>query len=201
MTGFFLRAGDSLGECITADDGLTDSQSKRLDFGDKLTLSCSVTVNTLEEFKELCNDTEKRQKLRIFDQFLSNFKYLGIFGNPAPHKNGDWAETEFEASTENFGRAGNYEELKNSCKNFTSSLEVEIFHSYVGSPESGFQDYIINGRVSAVEHEWIFNPTAGPQKFSFFASVSFRKYLSDTIKEQMGTSTLDMIRGKLFYPL
>ena len=138
VDGFYLHAGNDLGECIAVSDGLISSQSKRLDFGDKITLSCSVTVPTLQDFKNLCNGTENRKNLRIFDQFLTKFKYLGIFGNPVPNKNGDWAEIEREASTENLGRAGNYEELKNSCKNFASSLEVEIFHSKVGSPESGF---------------------------------------------------------------
>ena len=65
VLGFFLQAADNQGECITTENGLIDSQSKRLDFGDKITLSCSVTVSTLEEFKQLC--TEGRENLKIFD--------------------------------------------------------------------------------------------------------------------------------------
>ena len=71
-------------------------------------------------------------------------------------KNGDGT------STKDFKTTKTKSQVTEAFKNFTSSLEVEIFHSLVGSKESGFQDYIVKGNVTAIEHEWIFNPTAGP---------------------------------------
>ena len=46
-----------------------------------MTVSCSKKVASPDEFKSECESTTARTDLKIFDQFLNNFKYLGIFGN------------------------------------------------------------------------------------------------------------------------
>ena len=193
--GFFARASDNKGGCIAKlvpDGSPSDASAQRLEYGNKLTVSCDIAATTEADFKNICASTTARTDLEIFAQFLDRFKYLGIFGNAQPGYGGDWVETVFSA-TEDLTEAGDYDVAKKTCKNFAASLEVEILTSQVGFKDQ-LQDYIVGARVKAVKHDWIFNPdpslvaphpavnapagstpsTPTPQTFSYYASVSYR---------------------------
>ena len=166
-----------------------------------MTVSCGVEMTTIDEFKAECESETARTDLKIFDQFLSNFKDLGIFGNAQTDHERDWVQTlGLEYAIGNLTEAGNYNEHKKSCQKFSSSLNVEILTSQVGF-EDQFQDYIVGARVTSIKHEWIFDPSVDSQTFTYYASVSFRRALTDDMKTETGLSALDMIKGKLFYPL
>ena len=168
---------------------MSDAPAQRLDYGDKLTVSCAVEVADADDFKTLCESTTARKDLWIFYQFINSFHFLGIFGNAQINYEQDWVQT-VRNSTDNLEVAGVYDETKKSCKQFTSSLEVEILTSKVGF-EDELQDYIVGAKVTAVEHDWIYDPTQSPQTFSYYASVSFREVLPDSYETQSGFETMD----------
>ena len=74
--------------------------------------------------------------MKIFDQFLNDFQYLGIFGNAATNHGQDWTKTlGLEDAAKKVTEPGSFNDFKKSCKNFASSLEVEILTSQVGSED------------------------------------------------------------------
>ena len=71
MFGFYVRASNNQGECIPKSVALSDSPAHRLEYGNKMTVSCAVEVSTLDEFEAECISETARTDLKIFDQFLS----------------------------------------------------------------------------------------------------------------------------------
>ena len=141
----------------------------------------------------------KRAELKIFSQFTEDFQYLGIFGNAQTSHSQDWVDTIF-VDTDKLEDAGEYDSYKKSCKGFISSLEIEILTSQVGLLDQ-LQDYIVGARVTAVKHDWQYDPSKMKQTFSYYASVSYRQVLPESLETAAGYATLDSIKGNLFYPL
>lgn len=130
----------------------------------------------MDEFKTECERTDAYLNLKIFDQFMSNFHYLGIFGNANPEYKQDWVKVVFsDAEKEKLSEKGVYDEFTETCTKITSSLEVEILTSKLGYQDH-LQDYIVGAKITAVDSTWIFDPTkeGETQTFSYYASVSYR---------------------------
>ena len=85
--GFFAEASDNQGRCLMS-DALSNAPAKRLDYGNQLTVSCAVTIDSEEQFRNMCEQSfdensifQMRNELKIFSQFIEDFEYLGIYGN------------------------------------------------------------------------------------------------------------------------
>ena len=85
--GFFAEASDNKGNCLMS-DAVSSAPAKRLDYGNQLTVSCAVTIDSEEQFRNMCEQSfdenstfQKRDELKIFSQFTDDFEYLGIYGN------------------------------------------------------------------------------------------------------------------------
>ena len=55
--------------------------------------------------------------------------------------------------------------------------------------------------MRAIEHDWQFDPSKESRTFSYYASVSYRQVLPESLENAAGYATLDSIKGNLFYPL
>ena len=137
--------------------------------------------------------------MKLFDQFKQGFKYLGIFGNAQTRNTQDWTETTF-VNQGMLSQNGQFDPYHKSCKGFASSIEVDILTAQVGYKDQ-LQDYIVGAKITPVEHVWHFDESKAPQSFSYYASVSYRRVVHESLQTQTGYATMDSIKGNLFYPL
>ena len=89
VNGTFLQAGDLSGACIAQTTMLNNFQSERVDFDKFITMSCSVSFATLQDFKTYC-ESGKAASLRIFAQLSQKAQKIGTFGNASTHNTRDW---------------------------------------------------------------------------------------------------------------
>jgi len=56
-----------------------------MNFKEDITVSCAVSFDNQADFDNYCKNSAalgyKKSQWKIFNQFIENFKFLGIFGN------------------------------------------------------------------------------------------------------------------------
>ena len=130
-------------------------------------------------------------KYAIFDQFVTNFKYISIFGNPDPDYDQDWRTVIFE----DLDLTGTYDATKKACS-VHNSLDIEVLTSQVGFMNN-LQNYVVGARVKSVASEWTYQTNAS---YPLFAGLSFREVTPDALRVRDST-LMSKIKGNLFYPL
>lgn len=101
-----------------------------------ITVSCAVSFATEADFKSYCTNSPtigyKKSNWKIFNQFVANFKYLGIFGNANVDYTQDWTSVLYDNMDQlTQPNTGTFDSDTNTCTTVTS-LEVEIITSKVG---------------------------------------------------------------------
>lgn len=130
-------------------------------------------------------------KYAIFDQFVTNFKYISIFGNPDPNYDQDWRTVIFE----DLDQTGTFNSEKKTCSVY-NSLDIEVLTSQVGFMDN-LQNYVVGARVKSVASEWVYQAGAS---YPLFAGLTFREVTPDALRVRDST-LMTKIKGNLFYPL
>ena len=140
--------------------------------------------------------------MEIFDQFLSRFLYLAIFGNPNINYEGDWIATILEDAKTKLQEAGTKDDARQSCTLY-AALEIEVLTSQVGYLDN-LQNYIVGAKITPILKEWIFDSEAATssaeQDFPMHVSLTFTQVLPKEIEAKDFVS-FAMIKDTLFYPL
>lgn len=88
--GFLVYSTDSIGKCFKDDPKtLKYYPNLPLTFDNDITVSCTVSFASIADFKTYC-ETSPTKDYKIFSQFLNDFDYLSIFGNPSVSNLKDW---------------------------------------------------------------------------------------------------------------
>lgn len=70
-----------------------------INFMEDIVVSCAVSFDTQADFETYCTNNAslgyKKGQWKIFNQFIENFKYLGIFGNANVDYTQDWTQVLF----------------------------------------------------------------------------------------------------------
>jgi len=88
--GFQIRGADTNGECLQKNAVQGKGPTQKLKFGSTTILTCKSAEKTSEQdFETYCNS---QLDIELFDQIISRFKYLAIFGNPNVNYGKDWVK-------------------------------------------------------------------------------------------------------------
>lgn len=181
------------------DSAYSNFPNYKLKFGSGSVASCWKDFSDYETFKQYCEEDSSRAQLRIFKQFIDDFEYLSIFGNPDVTYGKDWIEVirsqvgSFEAGASATTK-GTIDETARACTLF-SGMEIEIITSKLGKTEDP-QTYIVGAEMRGIQEEWIYHPNQ--TKFQHTISVTYREILPMELNGQF-YSLLDRISGSLFY--
>lgn len=135
--------------------------------------------------------------MKLVDQFLSDFLYLGIWGSVDVTNPNDFVKV-IQPNPTDFNTPGTFNKDDNSCR-LTTGVEVEVIVGKLGTPEDP-QSYVIGAEVRPVKQTWYY-ANKGKQTFQHTASVAYREILSQKMSAKAGSSMLDKMASDLFYPM
>mmetsp|Transcript_18253 Transcript_18253/g.13263 ORF Transcript_18253/g.13263 Transcript_18253/m.13263 type:complete len:177 (-) Transcript_18253:24-554(-) len=151
------------------------------------------------------SDVEAKYRMKIFNQLINNFNYVGIFGNADPDMAGDWVEV----LRENLhgitipSSAYEWDQDTKTCTNMVG-IQVRVLASQLGYVQNP-QNYIIQVQLSGLYDQWTFTNTDPdqPQEFTHYIAFNFIEVAPQDYKtsEIWGQGLIPELPEDLFYPL
>lgn len=131
FTGFSMYGADPTGKCYPA--ATADTQyypSVPLTWGSGSVMSCAKEFSSGIDFESWCTAKSTISSLKIVDQFLTNFLYLGIWGSVDVTNPNDFIKV-IQPDPIAFSTPGVFNKNDNSCE-LNSGVEVEVIIGKIG---------------------------------------------------------------------
>ena len=206
-----MYGSDYLGSCFQATDDVQESiyPKKELKFGQNLVVSCKISL-TLSELQQYCvqnssnYEITKKYDLKIFNQLLTNFTFLGIFGNADPEYTDDWIPVLKEnLHGITIPSSGYFWDAESKTCNNMVGIQVRILASELGFVQNP-QNYIVQAQMSGLYDKWTFTKedTSEGQEFTHYVAFNFVKVVAEEYESTgLGSGLLPSLPEDLFYPL